>query len=742
MPRTLGVLLTACLLFAGAIPALAATEITIEGGGWGHGIGMSQYGAKELAEQGLSAEQIVKYFYTGSSIGQVGTGNLAGHAEPLYVGVAQDQTTVTFGAVNGPVSLCIAGVCALTALPEEGPVWSFRANGLNTCQYFKAGAPVGSQGSCNGALTWSNQPNTRVEFPALSRTYARGLVVFRDHPSENTFHLTVRIPLEEYLYGLGEMPSSWHDQALGAQAIAGRTYALWRAWTFQNLDSNPTRMADCACHLYASTKDQKYIGWAKEAEGTNGVWGTKWRNAVIATAGEAIIHPASNNRAIQSYYFSSSGGATENNEDVWGGTPFSYLRSVDDPGASAWSEAFTPQQLAAELDFDKVFSAVITGTNASGSPSGILVRGLDGGALTSKTYTGNQLRTLLGLDSHYIDGFSGFLPTKFDNFVGGDFDGDGRDEAAAFAKSDGTWWVFDHESGTLIGSEWANFASNSGWVTHVAGDFDGDGRDDIASFHSANGTWWVSRSTGSGFSTTLWADFATATGWKTHQAGDFDGDGKDDIASFHPSNGTWWVSRSSGSGFSTSLWADFSTAGGWGAQLVGDFDGNGKDDIANFHPSNGTWWVSKSTGASLTTSLWDDYTTASGWGPQLVGDFTGDGKDDIANFHASNGTWWVSKSSGTVFNPANLWADFTTASGWAPQVVGDFDGDGKDDIANFHKSNGSWWTSRSTGSVFTTSLKGSVSGTGWNGQLALDVDGDGDDDLTNWRQIVQTWAIR
>ncbi|MGE3804309.1 MAG: FG-GAP-like repeat-containing protein, partial [Gemmataceae bacterium] len=198
------------------------------------------------------------------------------------------------------------------------------------------------------------------------------------------------------------------------------------------------------------------------------------------------------------------------------------------------------------------------------------------------------------------------------------------------------------------------------------------------------------------FDSTLWADYFTNTGWSSQLVGDFNGDGRDDIANFHPSTGNWWVSlaNSTGTGFVTSLWADFYTNTGWTSQVVGDFNGDGYDDIANFHPSTGNWWVSITNEArdGFTTTLWADFATNSGWTAQLVGDFSGDGKDDIANFHPSTGNWWVSvaNETGTGFT-TTLWADYYTNSGWTNYLAGNFNGDPYDDVASFHPSNGNWW---------------------------------------------------
>ena len=187
--------------------------------------------------------------------------------------------------------------------------------------------------------------------------------------------------------------------------------------------------------------------------------------------------------------------------------------------------------------------------------------------------------------------------------LSGRFSSDGRTDLAVWYPTADSWWV-----GVSIGSGFA-FApwSNAGGLpihtAHRVGDFDGDGRDDVAAF--SRGTWWIGRSNGIGFSTAAWSTFSSASGWSSQVVGDFDGDGRDDVANFHPSNGTWWVSRSTGSGFVTSLWADFSTASGWSSQVVGDFDGDGRDDIANYHAAANALWISIATGSSFTTTRWD-----------------------------------------------------------------------------------------------------------------------------------------
>jgi SpoIID/LytB domain protein len=129
----------------------------------------------------------------------------------------------------------------------------------------------------------------------------------------------VKVPLERYVRGVvaAEMPSSWPAAALEAQAIASRTYAL-------TSDAGGSRF-----DVYADTRSQMYLGTAAETASTNA--------AIAATAGQVVEYEG---KPAVTYYFASSGGMTEDNENSFlGSTPEPWLRGVPDSyetSASKW----------------------------------------------------------------------------------------------------------------------------------------------------------------------------------------------------------------------------------------------------------------------------------------------------------------------------------------------------------------------------------------------------------------------
>ena len=158
--------------------------------------------------------------------------------------------------------------------------------------------------------------------------------------------LIARLGLEEYLYGLGEVPASWPREALRAQAVAARSYATYGIRRYGV-------RSECACHLTDGAGDQTYIGYDRES----GRDGGRWVAAVDATRGRAVTY---RDRVIQAFYAASDGGHSENVEDVWhAGNPafaIPWLTGVCDPGEStaanpwtAWTRTFDRGTLSSRL---------------------------------------------------------------------------------------------------------------------------------------------------------------------------------------------------------------------------------------------------------------------------------------------------------------------------------------------------------------------------------------------------------
>jgi hypothetical protein len=217
---------------------------------------------------------------------------------------------------------------------------------------------------------------------------------------------------------------------------------------------------------------------------------------------------------------------------------------------------------------------------------------------------------------------------------------------------------------------------------------------------------FVSLSTGTGFDGTgiLWHAFF-AINAETPLVGDFNGDGKDDIASF--TGGTAadvYVSLSTGWNFSGTgvKWHNYFNIGDEVPQ-VGDFNGDGKDDIASFsRGTTGDVHVALSNGSSFgARTKWHDFFCINAELPR-VGDFNGDGKDDVATFtRGSAADVYVALSTGSVFSgTGQKWHDMFALGSELP-FVGDVTGDGKDDIVSFQRGSlGRVYVARSNGASF------------------------------------------
>ena len=303
------------------MPASAVESFTFYGSGWGHRIGMSQYGALGLAQKGLARNAILQSFYTNVTIGQAPS-----PPSQIRVGLFNTVPSIRLKAVDAGVALRLGSTAAVPIVTiPAGQTWTVEV--LSAAYRIKRedGTYVGTTHGNTTTKLYATYAGAGagVYLPGTFHTYRRGFMEFNLHQSCLTcawnLRLIIVLAAEGYMMGLGEVPSSWPAQALQAQAVAGRSYAFAKV-----RDSGQSR-SPCNCGLYASTLDQVYVGSDKEL----GTLGENWVAAVEDTTGLVALHSGS---TITAFYSSSSGGLTESNADVWGGAPLPYLGMRCDAG--------------------------------------------------------------------------------------------------------------------------------------------------------------------------------------------------------------------------------------------------------------------------------------------------------------------------------------------------------------------------------------------------------------------------
>jgi SpoIID/LytB domain protein len=193
------------------------------------------------------------------------------------------------------------------------------------------------------------------------------------------------VDIEHYLYAVvpSEMPAGWPMQALDAQAVAARSYALRSLAPASPFD------------VYADTRSQMYRGLVAES--------SRSTSAVRATRNEALFFGGA---VAATYFYSSSGGRTAAINEEWGGPPIPYLKSVSDPydylsPTHRWSVRLTTaeaERRLAGLLQGHLQSLSVTARNSSGRAALVEVRGSDG----ATTATGVQVRTALKLRSTWF----------------------------------------------------------------------------------------------------------------------------------------------------------------------------------------------------------------------------------------------------------------------------------------------------------------------------------------------------
>jgi stage II sporulation protein D len=353
-------LLTAAFLLVPA-GALAATRVTIRGAGFGHGIGLSQYGAYGYAQHGFSYRDIVRHYYRGTSLGR------------------SSRRTVRVLLQSGRGSSTFRGATSIGG-KDASPSRTYvaRAGGGGVAVSEKGGVRLGR---FTAPLKVSTSRNAMRLYGTAVNGVGDGLYrgAFLLTPSGSRITTVNSIGIDDYVQGVvpGEMPSSWSGEALKAQAVVARTYALATLKPGQTFD------------LYPDTRSQMYRGASGEAFSTN--------SATRGTAGQVVTVGG---RPVITYYFSTSGGKTEDVQNVFfGSLARSWLKGVDDPfdGISPrhrWRVALSAGSLGSKVGLGGAVRKVRV-LSRGFSPR--IIRARFYAKHGSRTLTGPAIRSALGL---------------------------------------------------------------------------------------------------------------------------------------------------------------------------------------------------------------------------------------------------------------------------------------------------------------------------------------------------------
>lgn len=361
MSKKLIAVLIATLVFPTPTASAQSVPSTFEftGSGYGHGVGMSQFGARARALSGESATAILNYFYKDVQVAPfVDT-------HTIRVNVANLVKSISFATqVPGARLEVFEGDVALT--PGLTPIATFESRKRATFSFGSKSVVLSGIARGNAVtLRWvgdgavismfNGKTTSRYKYGYITIKVLRGALAVT-----NTMSLR-----DEYLYGISEVSSSWPSAVLEAQAIASRSYALSKLGVVR---------AACDCQVYSHISDQNFVGFSKESEPRFGhLWKAAVDRTIIDTTTSLVV--LSEGKPAQTYFFSSSGGATQSTLDAWG-TATAYTQSVPDtasvdvkinPRFASWKASATQELIAKAFVLPDVVSLEILSRNEAGA---------------------------------------------------------------------------------------------------------------------------------------------------------------------------------------------------------------------------------------------------------------------------------------------------------------------------------------------------------------------------------------
>jgi SpoIID/LytB domain protein len=354
--------------------------LVFRGHGWGHGHGLSQYGAQGAAIHGLNAQQIVRFYYPHTKAGQVGG--------KVRVLISADTDRVTTVVDRAGLEVHALGG-ATHSLPSKGAAgkagrWRLSAgSGTSTKVAYRH----------NGWHLWRTLPG-QAEFTAakpITLLVPGGRVTYRGSLQSRipagkpaSQRVTVnRVSLESYVQGVvpREMPALWRTAALRAQAIAARTYAAFEA---RDASGQPWNLCD-------TSSCQVYGGKSAEAPTSNA--------AVKATRHQVrVFHGA----PAFTQFSSSDGGWT-----AAGGKR--YLPAQKDPYEKysgnpyhSWTTRVTAARIATAFGLGTLQSVAVDRRDGHGQWHGRVEKMTLVGSKATRHVSGDDVRIALGLRSTWF----------------------------------------------------------------------------------------------------------------------------------------------------------------------------------------------------------------------------------------------------------------------------------------------------------------------------------------------------
>ena len=374
-------------LISSAAPAHAIEippRFEFTGNGYGHGVGMSQIGAKARAVSGESATAILNYYYKDVLIAPyVDT-------HTIRVNIAHLVKTIAF-TTHTPGARIDVFEGDIGNATESMPVTSFATKKRATFTI----ASMPKQKVLTLRWIGENPIITMTQGSAVTK-YKYGYITIKVLKGALVVTNTLSLR-DEYLWGISEVPSSWPAAALEAQAIASRSYALSKLGLIR---------PSCDCQVYSHISDQNFVGYSKESEPR---FGQLWKDAVsrtiIDTSTSLVV--LSNGKPAQTYFFSSSGGATQTTRDAWGEAT-AFTQSVPDsasvdvklnPRFASWKASSTQELVAKAFLLPNVVSLEILSRNQAGAVTYIAATSSEG---VTKKIRGDTFRSRAKLPSPWF----------------------------------------------------------------------------------------------------------------------------------------------------------------------------------------------------------------------------------------------------------------------------------------------------------------------------------------------------